>query len=67
MMPAIDYIASKPEMRSLNTLLLTDGYIDTLNLSGLNGKFLVISNGVECAISSSSRNVKQIVVDENYN
>ena len=67
MMPAIEYINSIPSMNALNTILLTDGYVDNLDCSKLGGKMLIISNGCECSITSGHRKVKQIVVDENYN
>jgi predicted metal-dependent peptidase len=48
-----------------NTVLLTDGYTDTLDFSRVKGKVLIISVGVECPISHSNGKIKQIVLDAN--
>lgn len=50
--PAIDYIASKPNLKSSGTLILTDGYTDNLNVTKLLGKVLVLSTGIRCEIKS---------------
>jgi predicted metal-dependent peptidase len=46
-----------------NTVLLTDGYTDSLDLSKVKGNVLIISVGVECPISKSNGRLKQIVLD----
>lgn len=46
-----------------NTVLLTDGYTDSLDLSRVKGNVLIISVGVECPISKSNGRLKQIVLD----
>src|SRR6266403_104488 len=58
--PAFELIAEK--YNEFNTLLITDGYVDNLNLGKIKGKVLIISNSVECPISVSNGKVKQIIV-----
>lgn len=59
--PGIDYI--KDNFAKYPTLVLTDGYTDTLDFSGYNQKVLIISNGVKCPIQDNGR-IKQIVITE---
>ena len=46
-----------------NTVLLTDGYTDSLDLSKVKGNVLIISVGTKCPISRSNGKVKQIVLE----
>lgn len=59
--PSIDYVSK--HFNKYNTVLLTDGYCDTLDLSKLKGKILVITAGIKVPISRMGKNVKQIFVD----
>ena len=61
--PAIDLVAE--QFNEFNTVCLTDGYCDSLDLSKIKGKVLMISIGVKVPISRSNGKVKQIVVDVN--
>ena len=64
--PGIEYIKTQKELNGFNTIVLTDGYTDTLNFNGLPGckRVLIISSGTECPISGSNKMpVKQIVID----
>jgi predicted metal-dependent peptidase len=61
--PMIDYIVAN--FNDCNSVLLTDGYTDTLDFSKVKGKVLIISVGVKCPISRSNGKVKQIVIDGN--
>jgi len=61
MQSGINYVVDN--FNQYNTVLLTDGYTDTLNLSKLKGKLLIISVGVECPIGKSNNKVKQILVE----
>lgn len=61
MQSGIDYVCEN--FNEYNTVLLTDGYTDTLDLSKLKGKLLIISTGVECPIGRTNNRVKQIVLD----
>lgn len=61
---SIEFI--KDNFPNLNTLILTDGYTDSLDFTGYQGKVLIISNATECPISKSNGKVKQIVI-ENFN
>ena len=63
MQPAVDYVVEN--FNEYNTVLLTDGYCDNLNLSELNGKILMISVGVKVPIAKSNGKVKQIVLEGN--
>jgi len=59
--PMIDYIVEN--FNECNTVLLTDGYTDTLDFSKVKGKVLIISVGVKCPIGRTNNKVKQIVID----
>jgi predicted metal-dependent peptidase len=63
MQPIIDYIVA--HHNDCNSVLLTDGYTDTLDFSKVKGKFLIISVGVKCPIGKTNGKVKQIVIDGN--
>jgi predicted metal-dependent peptidase len=63
MQPAFDLIAEK--YNHLNTLLLTDGFTDSLDLAKLKGKVLILSNENECPIRTRpTKGLKQIIVKE---
>jgi hypothetical protein len=59
--PMIDYIVE--HHNECNSVLLTDGYTDTLDFSKVKGKVLIISVGVKCPIGRSNGKVKQIVIE----
>lgn len=61
--PMIDHIVEN--FNDFNSVLLTDGYTDTLDFSKVKGKVLIISVGVKCPISTSNGKVKQIVIEGN--
>jgi len=61
LMPAVKYV--EKHFNQYNTLIITDGYCDSLDLSKLQGNVLLISIGVEVPISKSNGKVKQIKVD----
>lgn len=61
--PMIDYIVE--HHNDCNSVLLTDGYTDTLDFSRVKGKVLIISVGVKCPISRSNGKVKQITIEGN--
>jgi predicted metal-dependent peptidase len=60
LMPGINYV--KQNFGRENLLILTDGYCDTLDLSGFK-KVVIISCGIECKIINEPRFFRQIVVD----
>ena len=60
--PAIDYIVKN--LNNTATVICTDGYTDSLDLSLLKHNVLVISIGVGCPISKSNGKLKQILVDD---
>lgn len=61
--PAVDHMIEN--FSRYNTLILTDGYTDSLDFSGYRGRVLIISNGNECPITYSNGKLKQIIVDDN--
>lgn len=61
---SIDYVCE--HLNKYNTCILTDGYCDSLDLSGVRGKVLIISIGTEVPITRSNGKVKQIIVDLSY-
>lgn len=63
MQPMLDHIVE--HFNEFNSVLLTDGYTDTLDCSKLKGKLLIISVGVKCPIGKTNGKVKQIVLDAN--
>lgn len=60
--PAIDYVSE--HFNQFNTLVLTDGYCDHLDLSKLKGNVLLISIGTKVPISKTNNKVKQIMVEK---
>lgn len=59
--PSVNYVVDN--FNNYNTCILTDGFCDDLDLSGLKGKVLLISIGQKIPISKSNGKVKQIMVD----
>ena len=62
LMPAVKYV--EENFNQYNTVILSDGYTDSLDISGLRGRVLIISAGIEVPISRSNGKLKQIIVDE---
>jgi predicted metal-dependent peptidase len=60
--PAIDLVSD--QFNQYNTVVLTDGYCDSLDLSKIKGRVLMISIGVKVPISRSNGKVKQIMVEK---
>jgi predicted metal-dependent peptidase len=60
--PAIDLVAD--QFNEFNTVVLTDGYCDSLDLSKIKGRVLLISIGVKVPISRSNGKVKHIIVEK---
>lgn len=58
LMPGVNYIVEN--YNQYNTVILTDGYCDRLDLSQLKGKTLIISAGVKCNIKGGK--CKQILI-----
>jgi predicted metal-dependent peptidase len=59
--PAIDFIVGCSQINQLNTVILTDGFTDNLDVSKLK-KTLILSIGKECGIIAGSP--KQIVIQD---
>lgn len=60
--PGIDHIVEN--FNELNTVILTDGCCDSLDLSRLGGRVLIISAGVKVPITRTNGKVKQILVEK---
>ena len=60
--PSVNYV--EEHFNDFNTVILSDGYTDTLDLSRLKGRVLFISVGVKIPIARSNGKVKQIVLEE---
>jgi predicted metal-dependent peptidase len=60
--PAIEFIKNDKKLNKFNTLILTDGYTDTLNFDGIFGNVLIISNNIKCPIKNDNNKIKQIVI-----
>lgn len=60
--PAVDLVVNK--FNNYNTLILTDGYCDMLDLSKNKGNVLIITIGVEVPIANTNGKIKQIKVEE---
>lgn len=60
--PAINYVAE--HFNQFNTLVLTDGYCDNLDLSKIKGNVLLISIGTKVPISRTNNKVKQIIIEK---
>ncbi len=60
--PAVELVVD--QFNDFNTVILTDGYCDSLDLSKVKGRVLLISIGVKVPISRSNGKVKQIIVDK---
>ena len=58
--PAVDLVGD--QFNDFNTVVLTDGICDSLDLSKIKGRVLIISIDVKVPISRSNGKVKQIIV-----
>jgi len=61
--PAINYV--RENFNYANTVVLTDGYTDSLDFRGIKGKVLIISVGTKCPIAHSNGKIKQIALEAN--
>ena len=60
--PAVELVVD--QFNDFNTVVLTDGYCDSLDLSKIKGRVLLISIGVKVPISRSNGKVKHIMVEK---
>lgn len=61
--PALDFIKSNRVLNVNNTVILTDGYCDDLDVSEMK-KVLILTTNENVRIIGNSENVKQIIVDK---
>lgn len=59
--PAVDIISER--YNNFNTLILTDGYTDTLNFADIKGRVLVITTGTEIPYLNTKK-IKQIKIQK---
>jgi len=60
--PGIDYMSDpKNKIHKNNTVILTDGYTDSLNFKNVKGQTLILSTASKCPITFDNGRVKQIV------
>ena len=64
MQPSLDHVAEN--FNEYATVLLTDGYTDTLDCSRLKKNLLIISVGTPCPIKKSNGKVKQITIENTH-
>jgi len=62
--PSIDYV--REHFNDYNSVILTDGYTDSLNFEGIKGRVLIISVGTPCPIAKSNGKVKQITIENTH-
>jgi len=62
--PGLQYIADDKELNKFNTVILTDGYTDSLDTTGVKGNVLVLSTGVKCPTVNNSKKLKQVIIDK---
>jgi predicted metal-dependent peptidase len=61
LMPGLDFIADKKnKIYMYNTVILTDGYTDSLNFKNIKTKTLILSTASKCPIEFDNGRVKQI-------
>jgi predicted metal-dependent peptidase len=61
--PGVDYI--EKHYNEFNSVILTDGFCDSLDFSRIRGKVLLVSIGTQVPIAKSNGKVKQIIVEKN--
>ena len=62
MQKGFDYVAD--HFNQYNTVLLTDGYTDSIDLSKIKGNVLMISVGVKVPISKTNGKLRQIILEK---
>lgn len=61
--PAIAYVNDpKNKLKRNPTVILTDGYTDTLDFQGAMNQYLILSTDVECPTTNLGANVRQIII-----
>jgi predicted metal-dependent peptidase len=62
--PSINHVVEN--FNDFNTVMLTDGYCDSLDFSKVKGRVLIISVGTPCPITRSNGKVKQITIENTH-
>lgn len=60
--PAVDYV--EKNFNQFNSIILTDGYCDSLDLSRIRGRVLLLSIGTQVPILKSNGKVKHILIEK---
>lgn len=64
--PGLDYISDKTnKLNKYNTVILTDGFTDSLNFSKVKGNTLILSTSDYCNLTHDNGRVKQIIIEKN--
>lgn len=62
--PSINHVVDN--FNDYNTVILTDGYTDSLNFDRVKGRVLIISVGTPCPISKTNGKLKQITIENTH-
>lgn len=62
--PSINHVVEN--FNDFNTVMLTDGYTDSLDFSQVKGRVLIISVGTPCPVTRSNGKVKQITIENTH-
>ena len=61
--PAIKLVEEK--YNNYNTVILTDGFCESIDFSKLKGRVLVISTNIKINVKASNNKIKQIIIEDN--
>ena len=62
--PGLQYITQNKKLNCYNNVILTDGYTDQLDFTGVKGKTLVLSTSQYCPVIKDNDKVKQIIIEK---
>ena len=62
--PSVDYVVD--HYNDFNTVILSDGYTDTLDFSKVKGRVLIISVGTKVPIGRTNNKIKQICIENTH-
>ncbi|MCK9415532.1 VWA-like domain-containing protein [Candidatus Dojkabacteria bacterium] len=65
--PGLQYIASDKNLNKCNNVILTDGYTDSLDFTGVKGNTIILSTSTQCPIFKSNSKIRQIIIDKSQN
>ena len=62
--PGLQYIANDKELNKYNNVILTDGYTDNLDFTGVKGNTIILSTGTQCPVLKSNSKIRQVIIDK---